>query len=41
MCFKLETEEEKIIVGQRPVTYNLEDEADESQGEIIEVKIQK
>lgn len=40
MCFKLETEEEKIIVGQRPVTYNLEDaEADESQGEIIEVKI--
>lgn len=39
MCYKLETEEEKTIVGQRPVMNNLEDEAEESQGEIFEVNL--
>lgn len=37
MCYKLETEEEKTIVGQRPATNQLEDEAEESQREMIEV----
>ena len=37
MCYKLETEEEKTIVGQRPAMNQLEGEAEESQREMVEV----